>query len=610
MKAINHKERCMRKVDTLLEKVLLVTLIMFIFGCGGSGSGGTDANPQTGSLEVVIKGLSFKSGSNKGTTSATGQFTFKKDGKIQFSVGDFLVGKEISGAAVIKLEDLFATGNKDSKYGKTLQILNILDADLDTTNGIEISSATVEGASKELKAIDLSSPNFDTQYSALVEKVKVVSNNNNVQVLTSANAVVGYQKLLIQTLLNQKIVTYDLPGIQLSIELPNNEVWHTTAGVANKETNTKMTNEHVLRIGSATKSFVALLIMQLVDEGKLSLTQTVEEFFPGKFPHGSEMTVKMLLNHTAGIFSFTNEFPGYDQVFNITSTKPMEELWFYRYLGHSPFVYSNDSLVQIAVDAANGFVPTEAKPYLMNEPGTAWNYSNTHYVMLSQIAEQVTGNTWESEVEERFITKLGLTHTTIPKNGEAELTGLFASGYINWVESQGAEAASIFGYPDSDIDRTSNDPSYTGGSGNMISTTSDLLIWAKAVMKGDLLSPETQAKLLDPFRVEAFGSAIEMELGVVHDLKYKYFGHRGQMAGYDAAWQFFYTDINDVAGTGRPCAIVINRTLHLLDGGHTNGSALVLNDVLKILYGDDAVAEKHSKSSADKKKKYLPLSEY
>ncbi len=598
----------MGQFDAFFKKAILFALVLFVSACGG-GSSGTDANPQIGNLEVGIEGLSFKSGSNKGLTTATGFFTFKKDGKVQFAVGDFLVGNETAGASVIKFEDLFAAGKEDAKFGKTLQVLNVLDADLDSANGIEIDQMTVASVNKELKSLDLSSANFETQYSALVDKLKVVS-NSNAKTLTSTNAIVGYQKLLIQTLLNEKIRTYDLPGIQLSIELPNDEIWHTSAGEANKESRTKMTNEHVLRIGSATKSFVALLIMQLVDEGKLSLTQTVEEFFPGKFPHGSEMTVKMLLNHTAGIFSFTNEFPGYDQVFNITSTKAMEDLWFYRYLGHSSFEYSNDSLVQIAIDAANGFVPTAAKPYLMNEPGTVWNYSNTHYVMLSQIAEQITGTTWESEVEARFITKLGLTHTTIPKNGEAEMKGLFASGYINWVESQGAEAASIFGYPDSDIDRTSNDPSYTGGSGNMVSTTSDLLIWARAVMKGELLSADGQAKLLDPFRVEAFGSAIEMELGIVHDLKYKYFGHRGQMAGYDAAWQFFYTDINDVAGTGRPCAIVINRTLHLLDGEHTNGSALVLNDVLKILYGDDAVAEKHTNTNKTKKTKYLPFSEY
>lgn len=598
----------MKKVRSLFSLILIVGVIIGGVACGGGGSG-ADANPQSGNLATPIQGLSYKSGSNKGLTTATGWFAFKKDGKVQFSVGDFLVGNETTAAATLKLEDLFTSGKTDDKYLKTLQVLVVLDSDLDSTNGIEIDPLVVLSAKKELKALDLASASFDTQYQALVDQLKL-SSNVNVAVVTSANALITYNKLEIQTLLNEKIRDYDLPGIQLSIELPNNEIWHTAAGYANKDSKTKMDVEHTLRIGSATKSFVALLIMQLVDEGKLTLDQTVEEFFPGKFPHGDQMTIKMLLNHTAGIFSFTNEFPGYEQVFNITPSKEFEDLWFYRYLGHSSFEYSNDSLVQIAVDAANDFIPTAEKPYLMNEPGVAWNYSNTHYVMLSQIAEKTTGTTWESEVETRFIKKLGLTHTIIPKNGEAEMTGYFASGYINWVESQGAEAAAIFGYPDADVDRTSNDPSYTGGSGNMVSTTSDLIIWSRAVMKGELLSAATQAKLLDPFRVEAFGSAIEMELGIVHDLKYKYFGHRGQMAGYDAAWQFFYLDENDVAGTGHPCAIVINRTLHLLDGEHTNGSALVLNDVLKILYGDDAVSEKKFKETKKKKTKYLPLSEY
>lgn len=598
----------MNRVCKFFSLMLIVALPFGVFSCGGGGSG-TDANPQSGNLATAIEGLSYKSGSNKGLTTATGWFAFKKDGKVQFSVGDFLVGNETTAAATLKLEDLFTSGETDAKYLKTLQVLLVLDSDLDSSNGIEIDPLVVLSAKNELKAIDLASTSFDTQYQTLVAQLKL-SSNENVAVVTSANAIVTYQKLEIQTLLNEKIRDYDLPGIQLSIELPNNEIWHTAAGYANKESKTKMTVEHTLRIGSATKTFVALLIMQLVDEGKLTLDQKVEEFFPGKFPHGDEMTIKMLLNHTAGIFSFTNEFPGYEQVFNITPSKAFEDLWFYRYLGHSSFQYSNDSLIQIGIDAANDFVVTTEKPYLMNEPGVAWNYSNTHYVMLSQIAEQTTGTTWESEVEARFIKKLGLTHTIIPKNGESEMPGYFASGYINWVESQGAEAASIFGYPDSDMDRTSNDPSYTGGSGSMISTTSDLIIWARAIMTGQLLSASAQAKMLDPFTVEAFGSAIEMELGVVHDLKYKYYGHRGQMAGYDAAWQFFYLDKDDVAGTGHPCAIVINRTLHLLDGEHTNGSALVLNDVLKILYGDDAVSEKKVKPSKSKKTKYLPLTEY
>ncbi len=419
---------------------------------------------------------------------------------------------------------------------------------------------------------------------------KLQESNNQIQLLTAENALVGYKKLEVMTLLNKKIVDHQIPGIQLSLALPNGEMWHTSAGKANTENGEALGVDHAMRIGSVTKTFAALLVMQLVDEGKLTLEQTVEDFFPGQFPNGDLMTIKMLLNHTAGVFSFTNEFPGFQEAFGVDLEVPFEDLWFVRFMGDSAFNYSNQGLVDIASAVANAFVPTEERPFLVNEPGTQWNYSNTHYVLLSMIAENITGKTWEEEVEERFIQPLGLTSTVAPRAGDNSMPEKYAAGYINWVDNQGPEAAGMFGYPDSDVDvSTFSDPSYTGGSGCMISTCRDLSIWSNAIMKGLLLSPSAQAKMLDPILVEAFGEAVEMNLGVVRDVRYKYFGHRGQTSGYDAAWQFFYTDENDVVGTGYPCAILINRTLLRTAEGHvTNSSELVLNDVLEIVFGADS----------------------
>ena len=105
----------MNKVCKIFSLILIVTLSFGAFSCGG-GSSGTDANPQSGNLATSIKGLSYKSGSNNGLTTSTGWFSFTKDGKVQFSVGDFLVGNETTAAASLKLEALFTSGKTDAKY--------------------------------------------------------------------------------------------------------------------------------------------------------------------------------------------------------------------------------------------------------------------------------------------------------------------------------------------------------------------------------------------------------------------------------------------------------------------------------------------------------------
>ena len=153
--------------------------------------------------------------------------------------------------------------------------------------------------------------------------------------------------------------------------------------------------------------------------------------------------------------------------------------------------------------------------------------------------------------------------------------------------------ADLFGLPHTDVDRSNTDPSYTMGSGAIISTTPDLLKWANAVMEGRLLSPRTQALMREPFVVaSAFGETINMLQGVVQDLGIKAFGHRGQIAGYDASWQYHYVDPNDVIGTGTAMAVVINRTLLTefnSDGSPhiSNVNEAMLEGVLDILYGSN-----------------------
>ncbi|MEX2334834.1 MAG: serine hydrolase domain-containing protein, partial [Pseudohongiella sp.] len=477
-----------------------------------------------GRLSVPVSGLDYASGTKTGVTDSQGRFYAVEGSPVTFSIGALGLGEQISATAATgsAYASLFSQGESDPAYSRSLQVLGLLDADNNSVNGIQLTSAMKQALADRLAATNLASGSFSSQYSALATAAKGV--NADAVSYTADAAEINFQKLEIQSYMLARLQEKSIPGVALSIELPDGQIWHTAAGVADTQTGEALTPEHKFRIGSATKSFTGMLIMQLVDEGKLTLDQKLSEFFPGKFPSGDVTTIKMLLNHTAGIFSFTNEFPDFERAFGITmDVEPsMTDLWFVRYIGLPGFVYAPGELIDIGASVNSAFARNNAtpdRPYLVNEPGQEWNYSNTHYVLLQEIAEMVTQNSWEHEIRTRFVEPLGLTNTVVPSPGELKLEGTHARGYVNWADNQGPFVADLFGFPHTDLERTDTDPAYTMGSGAMISTAADLVKWANAVMEGELMSPATQALMREPFEVKsAFGEDINMLQGVVQDL--------------------------------------------------------------------------------------------
>ncbi|MGB4248274.1 MAG: serine hydrolase domain-containing protein [Pseudohongiellaceae bacterium] len=552
---------------------------------------------KPGKLSVPLAGLDYVSGTKTGVTDSQGRFYAVDGSPVAFSIGALGLGNAVTtnSSNATAYASLYSQGENDPAYARSLRVLGVLDADNNSVNGIQVTSVMKQSAASALAGANLTSGSFESQYVTLTTAARSV---NAGAVSYSADAAeINFQKLEIQSYMITRLEEKSIPGVSLSIELPNGEIWHTAAGVADTKTGEAMTPLHQFRIGSATKSFTAMLIMQLVDEGKLTLDKKLDEFFPGKFPNGNMITIKMLLNHTAGIFSFTNEFPDFESAFGVTmDDQPgMTDLWFVRYIGLPGYVYGPGELIDIGAAVNWSFARNNAtadRPYLVNEPGKEWNYSNTHYVLLQEIAEQITQNSWEHEIRTRFVQPLGLTNTIVPSPGQLALTGTYARGYVNWADNQGDYVADLFGFPHTDVERSNTDPSYTMGSGAMISTAADLVKWANAVMEGQLLSPATQALMREPFEVRsAFGEDINMLQGVVQDLGLQVFGHRGQIVGYDASWQYHYRDANNVIGTGTAMAVLLNRTLlteftpqgdfHISDVNE-----VMLEGILDILYGE------------------------
>jgi D-alanyl-D-alanine carboxypeptidase len=240
--------------------------------------------------------------------------------------------------------------------------------------------------------------------------------------------------------------------------------WSATAGVADLETGQPRSAEDRYRVGSITKTFVATVLLQLEAEGRLSLDDKVDQWLPGLVRgnghDGRKITIRQLLNHTSGIFNYTE-----DETF--VRTYFLKDGFFkHRYDRLTP-----GDLIAIAMSHKPNFAP-----------GTSWSYSNTNYTLAALVIEKVTGRSYGAEVHHRIVEPLQLRATSVPGN-RVTLPQPSSRAY-----SKLAETATGPTY-----DVTTLNPALAFGSGDMVSNSSDLNRFYTALLRGDLL-PAKQLK--------------------------------------------------------------------------------------------------------------------
>ncbi|WP_158842372.1 serine hydrolase domain-containing protein [Saccharothrix deserti] len=249
------------------------------------------------------------------------------------------------------------------------------------------------------------------------------------------------------------------------------------------------------RIGSTTKTFVATVVMQLVDEGRVvRLDDPVDRYVAGvpKGDNGAQVTVRQVLNHTSGLYDYAHE-AGY-------STN--------RWRGADRFrTYRPQELLDVAFARKSYF-----------DPGEGWHYSNTNYIVAGMVIERVTGRTYGDEVRSRILRPLGLAHTIVPGQW-AGLPHPHARGHTR-VDGQL-------------VDATLMNPSLDWAAGEMISTADDLNRFFDALLGGRL----TSASSLEAMRQteEDTGTIFAYGLGLQrYDLPCgrSVWGHGGQLIGY------------------------------------------------------------------------------
>lgn len=250
------------------------------------------------------------------------------------------------------------------------------------------------------------------------------------------------------------------------------------------------------RIGSNTKAFTATVLLQLVGEKKLSLSDTVAKWLPGAVAangyDGSRITIRQLLNHTSGL----PEYIG--RVYSVGSDP---------YKAWAPQTLVDTALAQHA--------PT-------GEPGEKFGYSNANYVLAGMVIKAVTGEDAATQIQRRIIEPLGLHDTAFPVADPA-LYGNYLRGY--------AFQALIF-----TRDVTVSNVQAVGAAGAMVSTMDDMATFFRALISGSLLGPELTAEL--KATVPA-ATDTDYGLGVEH-LKLPcgqwVWGHNGAVLGYFTEW--------------------------------------------------------------------------
>jgi D-alanyl-D-alanine carboxypeptidase len=288
------------------------------------------------------------------------------------------------------------------------------------------------------------------------------------------------------------------PGISVAIRTADGRVWLGTSGARQLSPRKPVTANTVFSIASITKTFVTAVVLQLVDEGKLSLGDRLSEFVPD-FPRAKRITIRMLLQHRSGIFNYFESA---------------------RY-GRAAF---RDPNRQWTTEEILGFVEA---PYC--DPGACFHYSNTNFVLLGDVVEQVTGQPVSALVRKRLLDPLGLGRTSWQPDEPTSSNG--AHGHL-W------GGGSTF-YDQAGSGRwlpNLSAASIAGSAGAMVSNASDLARWAMALYGSDAVLPESLRDAMMDFRPkDRYGLGTRMRIFSGR----RAFGHGGSLRGYeDQVWYF------------------------------------------------------------------------
>ncbi len=241
------------------------------------------------------------------------------------------------------------------------------------------------------------------------------------------------------------------------------------------------------RIGSVTKMFTAVMIFQLIDEGKIDLEQKLNEYFPG-VPNANKITIQNMLYHRSGLHDYTHN----------TDFQEWMEL-----------PRSHEALLKIIRDKGSDF-----------EPGTRADYSNSNYMLLGYIIEKICKMTYAEALKKRITSKLNLKNTYFGRsiNIQDNESTSYKYSNNNWTKEK------------------ETDLSIHGGAGSMVSTPTDMVKFIDALFSNRLINKSSLAKMetmIDEYGMGMFPNKYGDKAS---------FGHNGRIEEFYAALWYFPTE--------------------------------------------------------------------
>lgn len=308
------------------------------------------------------------------------------------------------------------------------------------------------------------------------------------------------------------------PGGVLSVRAPTWQ-FSRAVGVVGKDSTTPVTCDMPFQIGSNTKMMTATVLLQLAEEGKLSLDDQLYAHLPklaARLPNGREITLRQLANHTSGVFSYTDNAPdGTPGIMegDVSDSQALKRS------------YQMVELVEFAIE--------HGQPSFVPGADGRWSYSNTGYVLLGLVIEEIEGRPIADSMKYRIFDRLGLQRTVYwsdvptPELGlpRSYLSAPFDVETTDWNLSQGAAAGAV------------------------ISTASDMHKFIRALVAGKLFRrPETLDLMKE---VVATGNFLipRYGIGIVEKMDGAW-GHGGQTLGFESDVVYFSDPDISVVGWG------------------------------------------------------------
>lgn len=307
----------------------------------------------------------------------------------------------------------------------------------------------------------------------------------------------GLQQVLDDAVMKEDVL---LPGAIAYYRDQTQRVWSSSAGTGDMRAQTPMRSHDRIRAGSVLKTFLATVALQHVEQGRLSLDQTLPELLPqsvtDKIADSDRISLRMLLNHTSGVPDWVT-----DEVKVRVIADPAR-------------VWTAEEAVEIAAQVPPSF-----------SPGTSWAYSNTNYTLVGMVLDRAGNASWREQVRERVLRRLDLQSTQLPEPGDLTVTGDYAHGYQD-IDGMAMDLSVV-------------DPSMAGAAGGhaLVTTAADLARFLDALLHQELFEHAETLELMTTM-IEA---PHESGLPYAYGLGLESFrmpagttviGHSGSTAGY------------------------------------------------------------------------------